>query len=82
MKLYFHESFLFKNLLIQRFFEVRFSNEVGAMEIQKLSMVEWSGTTFFFQNGSHVHFNFVVQGLSRHESSHQESFTPWIYPTL
>jgi hypothetical protein len=82
MKLYFHESFVFKNFLTQGILEVRFSNEVGAMEIQKLSIVELSGTTFFFQKGSHVHFNFVIQGLSHHESSHQESFTPWIYPML
>jgi hypothetical protein len=47
MKLYFHESFVFKNVLTQGFFEVRFSNEVGTMEILKLSIVEWSGTTFF-----------------------------------
>jgi hypothetical protein len=52
------------------------------MEIQKLSIVEWSGTNFFSQNGSHVHFNFTVQALSHHESSHQKSFTPWIYPML
>jgi hypothetical protein len=45
----FHEFFVFKNLLTPRFFEVRFSNEVGAMKIKKLSIVEWNGTSSFFE---------------------------------